>query len=105
LNLLDRAGVPLLRACEQRGIAFVPFFPLGASFGANRLLGNADLVATAGRLGATPAQVALAWVLQLAPNTLLIPGTASLKHLEENLAAATVVLDDEAAAVLNAVGS
>jgi aryl-alcohol dehydrogenase-like predicted oxidoreductase len=105
LNLLDRAGMPLLRACEQRGIAFVPFFPLGASFGANRLLGNSDLVATARRLGVTPAQVALAWVLALAPNTLLIPGTASLKHLEQNLAAATVVLDDEAVAVLNAISS
>jgi aryl-alcohol dehydrogenase-like predicted oxidoreductase len=105
LNLLDRAGMPLLRACEQRGIAFVPFFPLGASFGANRLLGNSDLVATAQRLGATPAQVALAWVLALAPNTLLIPGTASLKHLEQNLAATTVVLDDEALTVLDAIGS
>jgi aryl-alcohol dehydrogenase-like predicted oxidoreductase len=104
LNIIDRAGVPLLRACEQRGIAFVPFFPLGASFGANRLLGNADLVAVAQRLGATPAQVALAWVLALAPNTLLIPGTASLAHLEENLAAATVDLDDESRAVLDAIG-
>jgi aryl-alcohol dehydrogenase-like predicted oxidoreductase len=105
LNLLDRAGIPLLRACEDRGIAFVPFFPLGASFGANRLLGNSALVAAAQRLDATPAQVALAWVLALAPNTLLIPGTASLTHLEQNLAAATVVLDDETLAVLNAIGS
>ena len=104
-NLIDRAGTPLLRACEQRGIAFVPFFPLGASFGANRLLGNADLVAVAQRLGATPAQVALAWVLALAPNTLLIPGTASVAHLEENLAAGAVVLDDKSLEVLDAIGS
>jgi aryl-alcohol dehydrogenase-like predicted oxidoreductase len=104
LNLVDRSSTPVLRACQQRGIAFVPFFPLGSAFGsANRVLGHPDLIATASRLGATPAQVALAWVLALAPNTLLIPGTASLAHLEENLAAGSITLDDQALTTLNAV--
>ena len=102
LNLVDRAGLPLLRACQQRGIAFVPFFPLGSAFGggANRVVGNPDVIAAARRLDATPAQVALAWLLQLAPNVLLIPGTSSVAHLEENMAAASVHLDDQALAAL-----
>jgi aryl-alcohol dehydrogenase-like predicted oxidoreductase len=65
------------------------------------VLGDPAVVATADRLGATPAQVALAWVLALAPNTLLIPGTSSRGHLEENLAAASLTLDDEALAALD----
>ena len=69
------------------------------------MLGHPDLVATATRVGATPAQVALAWVLALAPNTLLIPGTASLAHLDENLAAGSVSLDDQALTTLNAVSA
>jgi aryl-alcohol dehydrogenase-like predicted oxidoreductase len=106
LNLLDRSSMPLLRACEERGIAFVPFFPLGSAFGGqNQILGHPDVTAAAARLGATPAQVALAWVLTLAPNTLLIPGTATLTHLEENLAAASVTLDEQALTALNAASS
>lgn len=102
LNLAERDGLPLLRACQERGIAFVPFFPLGSAFdgGANRVVGNPDVVATAHRLGATPAQVALAWLLQLAPNVLLIPGTGSVAHLEENMGAASVHLDEKALAAL-----
>jgi pyridoxine 4-dehydrogenase len=101
-NLADRSGMPLLEACGERGIAFVPFFPLGSAFGGqNRVLGDPAVVATADRLGATPAQVALAWVLALSPNTLLIPGTSSRGHLEENLAAASLTLDDEALAALD----
>jgi aryl-alcohol dehydrogenase-like predicted oxidoreductase len=104
LNLAERTSLPLLRACEERGVAFVPFFPLGSAFGGqNRVLGSPGVVATAGRLGATPAQVALAWLLALAPNTLLIPGTSSVAHLEENLSAATLTLDDEALAALDGV--
>jgi len=60
------------------------------------VLGNPAVRATAGRLGATPAQIALAWTLGLAPNVLLIPGTSSVAHLEENLAAADVMLDEQA---------
>jgi aryl-alcohol dehydrogenase-like predicted oxidoreductase len=100
MNLVDRSSAPILRACGERGIAFVPFFPLG---GSNRVLGNPDLIATARRLGATPAQTALAWLLAVAPNILLIPGTASVAHLEENLAAGSVRLDDQALATLDAV--
>jgi pyridoxine 4-dehydrogenase len=97
LNLADRASLPVLRECASRGIAFVPFFPLGSGFSrANPVLGNEQVLSTARRLGLAPAQVALAWTLELAPNVLLIPGTSSRAHLEENLAAADVVLDDDA---------
>ena len=99
-NLIDRGGEDVLRACTARGIAFVPFFPLGAAFGRERVLGHPAVKAAALRLDVTPAQVALAWILAIAPNTLLIPGTASLEHLEENVAAGRVVLDDEALAEL-----
>jgi pyridoxine 4-dehydrogenase len=97
LNLADRSSMPVLRECAARGIAFVPFFPLGSAFAPdNPVLGDPAVRATAGRLGATPAQVALAWTLGLAPNVLLIPGTSSVPHLEENLAAAGVTLDEQA---------
>ncbi|MGI5177110.1 oxidoreductase [Dactylosporangium sp. CA-152071] len=97
-NLVDRGGEDVLRACTDRGIAFVPFFPLGAAFGRERVLGHPAVKSAALRLDATPAQIALAWILAIAPNTLLIPGTASLEHLEENVGAGRVVLDDEALA-------
>ncbi|MDG6108571.1 oxidoreductase [Dactylosporangium aurantiacum] len=100
-NLVDRGGEDVLRACTDRGIAFVPFFPLGAAFGRERVLGHPAVKATAHRLDVTPAQVALAWILAVAPNTLLIPGTASLEHLEENVAAGHVALDDEAMKALS----
>jgi aryl-alcohol dehydrogenase-like predicted oxidoreductase len=97
LNLADRASMPVLQECAARGIAFVPFFPLGSSFApANPVLGSEQVRSVAARLGRTPAQIALAWLLDLAPNVLLIPGTSSVGHLEENLAAAGTVLDDDA---------
>jgi len=97
LNLVDRASLPVLQECSSRGIAFVPFFPLGSAFGqANPVLGNEHVLSNAGRLGLTPAQVALAWVLGLAPNVLLIPGTSSRRHLDENLAVAGIKLDEDA---------
>jgi pyridoxine 4-dehydrogenase len=101
LNLIDRSSEPLLWACARRAIAFVPFFPLGSAFGdTNRVLTHPGVTTTAARLGATPAQIALAWLLAFAPNTLLIPGTGSLAHLEENLRAGTVELDDDAMSAL-----
>jgi pyridoxine 4-dehydrogenase len=104
MNLVDRASMPVLRECEELGIAFVPFFPLGSGFGGvNRLLTHPDVAETAQRLDATPSQVAMAWLLDLAPNVLLIPGTSSRRHLQENLGAAWVRLDDEARKVLDAV--
>jgi aryl-alcohol dehydrogenase-like predicted oxidoreductase len=104
LSLLDRESMPVLRECEELGIAFVPYFPLGSAFGgANRLLSHPDVTSTAGRLAATPSQIALAWLLALAPNVLLIPGTSSPAHLRENVAASRLHLDDEALKVLDAI--
>ncbi len=92
-NLVDRASQPVLDECAERGIAFVPF-PLGSGFAAdNPVLGNPVVQRVAERLGHTPAQIALAWTLALAPNVLLIPGTSSLRHLEENMAVADIALD------------
>jgi aryl-alcohol dehydrogenase-like predicted oxidoreductase len=100
-NLADRSGSDVFEACRDDGVPYVPFFPLGSAFHAdNPVLGHPAVVATADRLGATPAQVALAWTLAQAPNVLLIPGTSSISHLHENLAAADLVLDDEALALL-----
>jgi pyridoxine 4-dehydrogenase len=101
LNLADMTSMPVLEECHKRGIAFAPFFPLGSAFArANPVLGNPGVMATAARLGYTPAQVALAWLLRLRPNVLLIPGTSSLRHLEENMTVANVVLDGEARQLL-----
>jgi aryl-alcohol dehydrogenase-like predicted oxidoreductase len=97
LNVVDRASMPVLEECYARGIAFVPFFPLGSAFGRNNpVLGSQQVVQTAQRLGHTPAQVALAWMLSLRPNVLLIPGTSSVRHLEENLAVSGIELDQQA---------
>ena len=97
LNVADRSSMPVLEECYARGIAFVPFFPLGSAFGRdNAVLGSRPVIQTAQRLGHTPAQVALAWMLSLRPNILLIPGTSSVRHLEENLAASGIELDQQA---------
>lgn len=105
-NLVDRESAPVLQECTARGIAFVPFFPLGAAFvQPNPVLTHPLIIETAERLGRTPAQVALAWTLGVAPNVLLIPGTSSVRHLEENLAVASIELDDDARARLDSVGA
>lgn len=83
----DRSSQDILDACTERGIAFVPFFPLGSGFGVADVRGHPAMLAAAGRLGVSPAQVALAWTLAQSPAVLLIPGTSSVAHLEENLAA------------------
>jgi len=95
LNLIDRTSLPVLQECERRGIAFVPFFPLGSGFGVDAVRDDPRVTATATRLDVTPSQVALAWLLALSPAILLIPGTSSVEHLEQNLAAGDVVLDDQ----------
>ncbi|QLL08734.1 oxidoreductase [Mycobacterium vicinigordonae] len=104
-NIVHRASAPVLDECATRGIAFVPFFPLGAAFTGpnNPVLTNELVRSAAQRLGHTPAQIALAWTLNVAPNVLLIPGTSSVRHLEENLAVADIELDDELRAQLDAV--
>jgi aryl-alcohol dehydrogenase-like predicted oxidoreductase len=98
LNLADRRSMPVLEECHARGIAFVPFFPLGSAFarGGNLVQASPAVAATAARLRCTPAQVALAWLLDLPPEVLLIPGTSSISHLEENMAVANIGLDSEA---------
>jgi pyridoxine 4-dehydrogenase len=100
-NLGDQGSADVLAECTRRGIAFVPFCPLGLPGPArSHLLGSPVLAALGARLRATPAQIALAWLLGLAPNILLIPGTRTRIHLAENLAAAEVPLDDDALAQL-----
>ncbi len=96
-HLADRSSGPLIDLCLSLGIAFVPFCPLGWPRGLdNPVLTSPVVVQAAARLGITPAQAALQWLLQLAPNVLLIPGTGSIAHLRQNLAAEDVTLDDQA---------
>jgi pyridoxine 4-dehydrogenase len=96
-NLAQRTDQPVFDACAADGVAYVPFFPIGSAFAPeNPVLSAPQVRETADRLGATPAQVALAWLLAAAPNVLLIPGTSSLVHLDENLTAGDVVLDEAA---------
>jgi pyridoxine 4-dehydrogenase len=104
-HLADRSAAPVLQECLSRGIAFVPFCPLGWPRGeANPVLRSPVVIQAAARLGVTPPQVALQWLLQLAPNVLLIPGTASLAHLRDNLAAEDVTLDEKALRDLGGIG-
>jgi pyridoxine 4-dehydrogenase len=96
-NLGDQGSADVLAECAKRAIAFVPFCPLGLPGPARSHLLTSPVLAELGpRLRATPAQIALAWLLGLAPNILLIPGTRTRVHLAENLAAADVTLDDAA---------
>jgi len=89
-NLAYRDSEPVLDYCEEKGIGFIPYFPLGYG----NLLRNKRLNEIAGRAHATPAQVALAWLLRHSPVILPIPGTSSVAHLEENTQARAVTLDD-----------
>ena len=93
-SVIDRGDEALLALCAQQGIAWVPYFPLGSAFpGRPKVTDHPVVVEVARRRGATPAQVGLAWLLAHDPHTLLIPGTASTAHLEQNVAAGEVVLD------------
>jgi pyridoxine 4-dehydrogenase len=96
-SVLDRANEDVLEACRERGLAFVPFFPLGSAFtgGPRKLAEDPAIAHVSAKHGATPTQVALAWLLHRDKRILLIPGTSSVAHLEENLAAADVALDAE----------
>jgi aryl-alcohol dehydrogenase-like predicted oxidoreductase len=100
-NLAHRADDALIDDLARDGIAYVPFFPLGGF----SPLQSSTLSGVAQRLGATPMQVALAWLLRRAPNILLIPGTSSVAHLRENLAAADLRLPDNAVADLDGVAA
>ena len=99
-NLAHRDDDAFIDALAAEGIAYVPFFPLGGF----SPLQSAALSDVAARLKATPMQVALAWLLQRSSNILLIPGTSSVAHLHENLAAASLTLPEDAVAELNAIG-
>jgi aryl-alcohol dehydrogenase-like predicted oxidoreductase len=99
-NLVHREDDALIDELGRKGIAYVPFFPLG---GFSPLQSDA-LSSVAQKLGATPMQVALAWLLARSPNILLIPGTSSVGHLRENLAAAEIVLSPDVRAELEKIG-
>jgi pyridoxine 4-dehydrogenase len=99
-NLADRHDQPMLDLTARHSIAYVPFFPLGGF----SPLQSDELNSVAARLGATPMQVALAWLLQRSPNLLLIPGTSSVAHLRENIASASLKLDQATVAELDAIG-
>lgn len=105
-SVLDRSQEATLELCKAEGIAWVPYFPLGSAFpGLPKVADHPVVVDIAGEIGATASQVGLAWILAHASNTLLIPGTRSIAHLEENLGAAGVSLDADALARLDAVGT
>src|SRR6201994_2597505 len=100
-NVANRADDPLIDELEKQGIAYVPFFPLGGF----NLLQSSGLSEVAESLKATPMQVALAWLLHRSSNILLIPGTSSVEHLRENLAAAELTLTAEALKALDQLAS
>jgi pyridoxine 4-dehydrogenase len=100
-NVVSRYDSELVDRCAREGIAYTPFFPLGGF----TPLQSAGLDAVAARLGASPRQVALAWLLQHSPTILLIPGTSSVAHLRENIAAATIELPADAAKELDRIGT
>jgi pyridoxine 4-dehydrogenase len=100
-NIAIRADDSLVDSLAAQGIAFVPYFPLGGF----SPLQSSTLESVAGRLGATPLAVALAWLLQRSPNLLLIPGTSSVAHLRENVTGAALTIPEEELAELNGIGA
>ena len=101
-SIVDRTGEDVLRLCAERDMAFVPFFPLGSAFtgGPAKLAADPAIARVAAKHDATPSQIALAWLLHRSPVTLPIPGTLSIEHLRENLAALEIELSDEELAAL-----
>jgi pyridoxine 4-dehydrogenase len=100
-NLTDRSSEDVLRYSEENGIGFIPWAPISAGGLAQP---GGPLDGAAKQLGATTSQVALAWLLRRSPVMMPIPGTGSVKHLEENMAAAGITLDDDTCAELEAAG-
>ncbi len=101
-SVVGRQFEAMLELCLAEGIAWVPFFPLGGAFpGLPKVTAQPVVIDAAARMGVTPSQVGLAWLLGHAPNTLLIPGTASIGHLEENVAAGSIAVDADAMAALD----
>ena len=95
-SVVNRAGEDELALCEERELAFVPFFPLGSAFagGPTQLAADPAIAEVAARREATPSQIALSWLLHRSERILLIPGTSSISHLEENIAAGEIELDE-----------
>ncbi|WAC57610.1 aldo/keto reductase [Gordonia sp. SL306] len=103
-SLVSRTDDDMLDLCTAEGIAWVPYFPLGSAFpGMPKVTDEAIVAQVAKTLDVTPSQIGLAWLLHRAPNVLLIPGTSSVAHLEENVAAGSVVLDADMLAALDDV--
>jgi pyridoxine 4-dehydrogenase len=95
-SLVDQKDADVLDLCHERGIAYVPYFPLGSAFpGMAKVTENVAVRAVAERIGSSPAQIGLAWLLAHRDNMLLIPGTSSVAHLEENMRAADVDLTQD----------
>ncbi len=94
-SVVNRKGESELALCEEHDVAYVPFFPLGSAFtgGPKQLAADPAVAEVAARHGVTPSQVALAWLLHRSERILLIPGTSSVSHLEENMAAGEIELD------------
>jgi aryl-alcohol dehydrogenase-like predicted oxidoreductase len=105
-SVMDRQDDDLLAYCEEREIAFVPFGPLGSAYrrGPARLAAESAIGQVAAKHESTPTQIALAWLLAHSERLLLIPGTSSVAHLEENIAASSIELDDADLAALDRVG-
>jgi aryl-alcohol dehydrogenase-like predicted oxidoreductase len=105
-SIIDRHDDEIVDFAQERAIAFVPFGPLGSAFrgGPARLAGHPAIVRVAHKHGATPTQIALAWLLARYDRMLLIPGTSSIAHLEENMAAIELELDDADLAALDTRG-
>lgn len=99
-NVVHKADADLVDLCAEHGVAYVPFFPLGGSF---QQVQWDRLAAVAARHDADPRQIALAWLLRRSPSILLIPGTASIAHLEQNVAAGAIELTDQDRAELDAL--
>jgi aryl-alcohol dehydrogenase-like predicted oxidoreductase len=96
-SVVNRAEGDELALSEERELAFVPFFPLGSAFtgGPRQLAADPVIAEVAARRGVTPSQIALAWLLHRSERILLIPGTSSIQHLEENIAAGDIELDEQ----------
>lgn len=101
-SLVDRSDAVVLDRCHEAGIAYVPYFPLGSAFpGMPKVIENEAVLAVAERTGISPAQVGLAWLLAHRDNVLLIPGTSSVVHLEENIRVGEVKLSADDLAELD----
>jgi aryl-alcohol dehydrogenase-like predicted oxidoreductase len=100
-NVVNRHSEAVLDWCEAHGVGFMPWYPLGQG----SVMANETLHQVAGRYGASPGQIALAWLLKRSPVMLPIPGTTKLGHLEDNVAASAIQLSDEDFETLNAIGA